>query len=192
MLAVGDSVLEWNGDESIPAVAGAELRARGFDVAVENRAVGGACLAAECGTEPIPETYTDEDWDIVVVSGGGNDIAADGGCGPIDGLIGPDLSGGTMIELVDEITGDGAHAVIYGYVVPLTEGRDLDACEGFHELSRRYDALARGRDDVTFVDGNDVVTRDRPEFYDDEVHPSPEGSAVIGAHLADAIEPLLS
>jgi acyl-CoA thioesterase I len=193
ILAVGDSVLEFNGDESIPAVLGERLRERGIDAAVDNRAVGGACLAETCGDEPIPDTYTDEGWDFVLVSGGGNDIGVDDDvCGPIDGLVSADLGQGIMVDLIDEITADGAHAVIYGYVHTFTEGWGIDGCAEFHDLMSRYQELASNRDDVTFVDANAVAGRTRAEYYADEVHPSPQGSAVIGTHFADVVASLIS
>jgi lysophospholipase L1-like esterase len=195
ILVVGDSALEWNEDESTPAALGNELTARGINAAVDNRSVGGSCLGPGCDDGvPIPDTYSDEGWDIVIIAGGANDIDNDGDatCGPIDGLIDAGLDSGVVVDLVNEVIDGGAHAVIYGYMLPLTEGFGIASCAEIHELLRRYGALADSRSGVTFVDANDVVSREQPEYYDDEVHPSPQGSVVIGAFLADTVEPLVS
>jgi len=57
------------------------------------------------------------------------------------------------------------------------------------ELRSRYAALAGSRDDVRFVDPGTVTSPDdTPEAYrDDGVHPTEEGSRLVGELLADAI-----
>ena len=186
ILAIGDSVLAWNEEESTPAAMQAALRDLGVPATVTNEAVGGACLDG-CGGEPIGSAYADDGWDLVVMTGGGNDLGEGAECPSANPLISEDLSGGLAVDLIDRITADGTVVVVQGYADSFTEGEGFGACENIDVLMDRYRMLAALRDDVLFVDAREVMTRANPEFYADEIHPSPEGSAVVGRLLAEQV-----
>lgn len=183
LLAIGDSVLEWNGDQATPDVAARVLGERGVVATVENRAVGGSCLGV-CGDPgtPIPETYVDGDWTHVLVSGGGNDPA---GCEAPDTIMGPDLSSGIMVELVDRVP-DTATVLLYRYSSSVSAD-DPGICPGIRTLMERYAAFAANRDEVVLVDAGSVANDRTPSLWDDDVHPSVAGSEAIGTLVADLI-----
>ncbi len=187
-LAIGDSILEWNIDEgqSIPEVWG-ELAG----LEVDNAAVGGTMILG--GEESIPSQYSQSpgDWGRVLIDGGGNDVGPDGcGCGDcmgvVDEIINAEASAGAMVALVDQITGDGARVVLLGYYMIPPESEFAGCEEEITALNARYAALAAARPMVQYVGAGDVVdyTLDPGLLDDDLIHPSIEGSQVIGAYLA--------
>ena len=111
LLAIGDSVFDWNtdDDQSIPAVAALDL---GLDF--QNNAVAGSLLTGE-----IPELYEEGDWTWVLVDGGANDLNERCACGDCDDLldemIAADGNSGIMADLVERITGDGHQVALMGY-----------------------------------------------------------------------------
>lgn len=190
LLAIGDSVLDWNGDESTPARVGVELEQRGIATVVDNRAVGGSCLEYCGGDETIPNTYVEGDWTHVLISGGGNDLGDIGDpnsrCRPIDGLMDAALDGGAMVDLIDRIP-TSTTVLLYSYSTLLPWESDA-ICPEIRELLDRYAAFAAERPNVELVDARIVAGPDTPELWADDVHPSPEGSAAMGRFIADLIE----
>ena len=186
ILAIGDSIFEWNGTESIPAVVGRELRTRGYDVSVVNLAVSGACLVECNGLRAIGDTYVPRAWDIVIIDGGANDVGSS--CNEIEHLVNASLDAGEMVDLLDRISAGGASIVLYGYSRSLdANARNFGNCASFDELNRRYQAVATERDDVEFFDAEAVTRRD-PSMYSDQVHPSVAGSEAIGEAMAELVE----
>lgn len=192
LLAIGDSVLEWNGDRSTPDRAAAALNERGIVTTVDNRSVSGSCLTDCYGFELFPtigDTYDDAgDWTHVLLSGGGNDVGES--CEPADPLVTADLGAGALVELVDRIPATTT-IVLYLYAPPSDPGDPLGACDVFPVLGERYRQLADARDNVVIADAALVADASTPEYYDDSVHPSPAGSEVIGRLVADVIESTL-
>lgn len=183
LLAIGDSVFDWNtdDDQSIPAVAALEL---GLDF--QNNAVAGALLTGE-----IPELYEEGDWTWVLVDGGANDLNERCACGAcddlIDEMITADGSSGIMAELVERITGDGHQVALMGYYRVPDNAPEFTNCEeASGELNSRYEGLAAQYDSVIYVASSDVMTPDQIELYDDDlIHPSVEGSRVVGEYIAE-------
>lgn len=189
VLAIGDSILEWNAEEaqSIPDMVGRET-----GLSVINAAVGGSTLQ---GGEGIPTQYRSEDWAWVIIDGGGNDVGdADCSCqacqGLVDSLIDPDAQAGTMVSLVEQISGDGAQILLLGYY-QTPEGSEFYGCKTdlILALNGRYALLAEARDNVHYLDMGEVVTPDLYEEYitDDLVHPTSAGSKAIGERIAQLI-----
>lgn len=187
-LAIGDSILEWNYDEgSIPEVLADDA---GLDVT--NAAIGGTRMLE--GEDSIPEQYFADDWGRVLLNGGGNDI---GECGcehecldVVDTLIADDAGSGVMVSLVERIAGDGAEVILMGYYAPLPDAEFYRGCEDLLQiLNDRYQRLAETNPAVLFVDTSEVVAPDidRAHYDEDGVHPSLEGSAVIGHHIAQRL-----
>lgn len=192
VLAIGDSILVWNSDtaQSIPDVYGAAASRT-----VSNEALGGARLLA--GERSIPSQYSASarNYSRVLLDGGGNDVGGDGcGCGDclgtVDLIIDAQASAGPMVQLIDMIVADGADVVLLGYYMPPPFGEFADCTEELAALNRRYAALAASRPAVQFVDMGDVVVyADRPDYFDDPIHPSVEGSRVIGEYIAQQLGP---
>ncbi|MEO1271267.1 MAG: SGNH/GDSL hydrolase family protein [Myxococcota bacterium] len=186
-LAIGDSALEWNGiGASTPSQLEAAIRSAGTDMTVINTSISGTCLTAcpEVGTL-IPDQYTSSDYAFVLISGGANDIfEGSNGCGSADPYMSADLTGGLMVDLINRVTADGNTVVLYGYFEPLDEGGSVAACGALWTLLERYQDFAANRDDVVFINAMDVIDRSKPQYYADDVHPSPEGSAALGNHIA--------
>ncbi|MEM7154149.1 MAG: SGNH/GDSL hydrolase family protein [Myxococcota bacterium] len=189
MLAIGDSVLEWNAERgaSIPEVAG-ELAG----LAVTNASVSGAMLLED--EESIPSQYQPSDWEWVLVNGGANDVGDGCGCGDcvgqVDAIISADVGDGAMVELIDRIEADGAGIVLLGYYdIPPGEFSDCD--EEFAILHERYAQLASQRPAVLYVSMGDAIDplADPETLDEDQIHPSVQGSAAIGALIAERIQP---
>jgi acyl-CoA thioesterase I len=190
LLAVGDSVFDYNTEngESIPEVAASKL-----GIAVQNNAIGGSHLSSNNG-ESITETYEPGDWSWVLVDGGANDLNDECSCGDcevlLDELISPDSTGGIMSEFVDQIQGDGHPVALMGYYM-LPEGAEYgfaNCVDTIIELNSRYTALAEQVEGVYYIDAGEVITPDQSELYDtDNVHPSVEGSRVLGEFIAEQI-----
>ena len=143
LLAIGDSVLEWNDDSSTPARAAALLNDRGIETIVDNRAVSGSCLGP-CGDPDaaIASTSTDDGWTHLLVSGGGNDI--DENCASADPVISEDLSSGLIIDLID-LAPASTTVLLYVYAPPIEPDDPLASCTEFDRLQARYRALAEAR-----------------------------------------------
>ncbi|MEO1231378.1 MAG: SGNH/GDSL hydrolase family protein [Myxococcota bacterium] len=190
VLAIGDSILDWHSDtaQSIPEVYGATA-----DRSVANRAIGGARLLA--GERSIPSQYvaSARNYSRVLLDGGGNDVGGDGcGCGDcrgmVDLIINAQATEGRLVQLIDTIIADGADVVLLGYYMPPPFGEFSECRDEFAALNQRYAALAASRPPVRFVNMGDVVVyTDRPDYFDDPIHPSIEGSRVIGEYIAQQL-----
>lgn len=195
LLAVGDSVLAWNGfrDEAIPDVVG---RLTGLSVA--NLSVAGARVSA---TSPavvakggdIRQQYRSGPWEWVILNGGANDLLAECGCNgcgaTLDSLVGPNGQGGDIPALVDRIVADSASIVILGYYNANVRPNPFSRCsEEVDELNRRLEALARRTPGAVYVGAEEVIDPANPaHWFVDRVHPSPLGSERIGAQIAAAM-----
>lgn len=193
ILAIGDSVMAWNGAAGIPEVLSATLNRpvqdRAQSLAQVTHPNG---LAGTLGFD-ITRQYAPGDWDWVVMTGGGNDLRPDcatpQAAATRDGLIGPDLAG-DIPALIARIRADGARIAFVGYY----DGAEASPT-GFTPCQPEFDimnarlAQVAARDPgVVFLDAGDVIDASDPGLYaPDLVHPSPEGSARIGRALAQAI-----
>lgn len=188
VLAVGDSVLAWNNDRchGIPERAGLVA-----GVHADNRAVSGTVM------HEIASQYDaarlERSWDVVVVDGGGNDVNSFCECGECDAVL-DDVRTRTN-ELLDLMRDDGARVVLVDYF-----GFDERAWYGFDrcetalaDLQAQHEAIDAERDDVTLVDLGALVTPEsHPEAYTfDYVHPSDEGSRILGELLAESLRPFV-
>lgn len=199
ILAIGDSFLEWNAEEtrSIPDVV-----ARRLDRPVKNRAVSGASFvqpngcAAEEGFD-VQAQYFSGGWDWVIVNGGGNDLNGQCDCGTcgelMDALISPDGITGDIPTFVRAVTDTGAKVMWVGYYdMPADASYGFDRCNDELEAIRpRLEAMAFSLPDVWYVSADEVIDPTEPnadDFIDDDrVHPSIAGSDRIGKLVADAI-----
>jgi acyl-CoA thioesterase I len=189
VLAIGDSILAWNNDRchGIPERAGLVA-----GVHVDNRAVSGTVMH-EIASQYDAARIDGGPWDVVIVDGGGNDVNSFCECGACDAVL-DDVATRTN-ALLDLAREDGASVVLVDYF-----GFDERAWYGFDrceqalaDLQAMHEEIDRERDDVTLVDLGALVTPDdHPEAYTfDYVHPSDEGSRILGELLAESLQPLV-
>lgn len=197
ILAVGDSFFEYNAiqEASIPDVLGEAIGIR-----VANAAKSGALFAnpdvdAAADGLDVRSQYREGEWEWVVVTGGGNDLNDLCGCGEcdpvLDALIAADGLSGDIPDFVKSIAADGTKMMLVGYYdVRSDADYGFDRCaDEFAELNARLEVTARITDGVWFVSAADVVSADQDSAYaNDRVHPSIDGSRLIGEHLAAAMQ----
>ncbi|MGF1513845.1 MAG: SGNH/GDSL hydrolase family protein [Elainellaceae cyanobacterium] len=197
ILAIGDSIFQWNTGEkqSIPDVIGQTLHRP-----VTNSAVSGAHLshpdvaAAEAGYD-IRQQYDDQGWDWVVVNGGANDL--NGGCAcegcdtQIDAMISEDGLSGEIPEFLRTVAATGSKVMYVGYYAMPDDARfGFDQCDDeIATQNARLMRMAGALEGVWFVSASDVVSAEDVEAYAlDRIHPSIIGSKRVGEQVARAIQ----
>ena len=191
ILAIGDSMLAWNREEeaSIPEVVAQEL-----DFEVNNVAVSGSYISSDDEDMHIPNQYKAGAWPWVVLDGGGNDLMDECGCEDceenLDTILTENGDGGELYDLVQQMTNDGSQVALIGYFSMPQQAEDFYKCND--ELAALVERSKRMNDQVDgmiFFDSRQVVSYEQtPEAYDDDfVHPSIEGSALIGREVAASI-----
>jgi len=187
ILAMGDSIVAWNRGvgASISDVIEARLGEEVVDASVAGAKLRQGGLRASIGFS-IPDQYRDGDWDAVVLNGGGNDLIGTCGCHrcdtTLDRLVQQDYP-----ALLNRL-GDTQVFILGYYGLAGDRPGSFDACEDdLIELERRLTRLAASRPNVYAVPIRAAITG-KPELYDDDrVHPSPEGSTIIGALVSRAL-----
>ena len=156
LLAIGDSMLEWNiwDNGSIPEVA-----AKLAGMTVTNAAIGGAQFLPEDG---IPSQYIPGDYKAVIVNGGANDLGEGCVCGSclsqVDAIVNSTAQTGAMVDLVNTLTVGATEVVLIGYFKPMP-GSEFEGCEQERiALNTRYASIAAARPTVIFVDPSTVMT----------------------------------
>ena len=193
ILVLGDSIMAWNGTAAIP-----EVIARETGRTVVSRAVSGAqfdnnsTIAGAVGFD-IQRQFPGGRWNWVLVNGGANDLRAECGCGAceaeVDALIGPGGQGGSIPAFLQRLRAEtGAQVMWMGYYAGSRTGPFAGCRDELVEIEARITQLAARAPGLHFVDSEDVIDRgDRGLLASDNVHPSPRGSARIGAYLAQEI-----
>jgi hypothetical protein len=185
IFAVGDSVFDWHSEDglSAPDRIGVELGLKVF-----NASVSGAEMSVDSGRS-ISDQYVSGDWDWVVMDGGGNDLNDRCGCGECDAV--QDQVESAFADFVAERRSEGLSVVIWGYY-GIPDGAEFGfarCTEAVTELSRRQQALAATDEGVLWVDGRQAIDgQNSAHFDEDNVHPSVQGSRIIGAQIAEAIQ----
>ena len=190
ILAIGDSVMAWNGAGGIPEAVEAAL-----GVPVTDRSQSLARISNESGVAAalgfdISRQFRGGDWDWVILTGGGNDIrdvcATPAVDAARDALIGPDLTG-EIPALIARIRRTGAKVGFVGYY----DGAEASPtgftpCQPeFDIMNRRLARLAERDPGLVFLDAGEVIDAgDRTLYAPDLVHPSPRGATLIGRALA--------
>lgn len=195
ILAVGDSVMAWNGGAGVPETVGAGLGLPVRDAARSGARVSGRGTGIGAAIPSVGEQWTRNRgaWDWVLVNGGANDLrpacgtAAEGAA--LNALITPAL-GGPIPALVRDIRATGSRVVLMGYYAnPRGARTGFTACRPILvRLDARLARLAARDPGVTFVDSEGAIDpADRGHYAGDLIHPSATGSARIGALLASAM-----
>lgn len=193
VLAIGDSVMAWNGDRGIPEAVAAALGRPVTDGARSGaHLTHPSALLVALGFD-VSRQFEGGDWDWVILTAGGNDLR--GVCGTlaeraiVNGIVDERL-GGDLPALVARIRATGAKVGYVGYYDPSTAGATaFTACEdAFDAINARMARLAARDAGLLVLDAGEVIDRTDPTLYAaDLVHPSPRGSARIGAALARAM-----
>ncbi len=177
VLAVGDSVFEWNlgSGQSAPQFAAED---------VYNASIGGTMMT---GDDPIPDQYIEGNWEWILVDGGANDLndlcECSEECGPVMDAIDEAFD-----RFVDERVSAGEKVLIWGYYDPPSDAEFgfAECGEEVDELAARQAAVAEAYDGAGFVDGRELSGD--ALFDEDRIHPSVEGSRAIGEQLRLALE----
>lgn len=195
ILAMGDSLMAAH---SISGRAIADVAGTALNVPVTDRSVLGARMnymlpvSGAMGMS-IPKQYHGENWDWVIVNGGGNDLWFGCGCGAcgrkMDKMISADGRRGTIPGLMNRLRRSGAQVVYLGYLRSPGMGSLIESCrdEG-DELDRRLTLLADLDAGLHFLPLSDLVPHgDRSYHGIDMIHPSLKASREIGVMVADVI-----
>ncbi len=198
ILVLGDSVMEWNKEED---AAIADVIAAELGRAVVNAGVSGARLSmpedeANLGALgfDIRAQYRARGWEWVVMDGGANDLGDECGCGQcaatLNEMIGADGLTGQYPDFVRSVRADGSRVLLMGYYAA-PQGADTAFTPCIDELTALNDRLAQmaaALDGVYYASATEAIDpADRTHYDRDLVHPSAEGSRLIGLQLAQAI-----
>lgn len=193
ILAIGDSVMAWNGDRGIPEAVQATIGR-----SVVDHARSGAQLTNPNGLAgaigfDISRQFTGGRWDWVILTGGGNDLR--GLCKTaaemtvLDGLIDDRLTG-DILRLIARIRMTGAKVGFVGYYdAARAAATGFSPCQpAFDTINARMSRLAMRDSGLLFFDAGTVIDpSDRGLYAEDLIHPSPRGAALIGQGLARAM-----
>lgn len=193
VLAMGDSIIAWN---SFSGRSVGHYLARALDADLTRAARPGArfsndsALGRATGFD-VRAQYPGGRFDVIVINGGANDMGADcdcSACTPVlDGLIGADLSG-EIPAYLEQLTATGAQVVWLGYYKTGFSNAFSGCTPYINELEARVARLADRTEGLTFIDSEAAIDpRTRDHFANDGLHPSPTGSARIGALVAAQI-----
>jgi len=188
IVAIGDSIMDWNGADSVPARLAQEL-----GLPVDDRSVAGAQISAGFWDRlqglDIRAQLGDDRPDIVVMTGAANDLGEACGCAEgcgaeLEILLTRD-GRGELGDFLNDVAADGTHVFVLGYADPPANGNEFRGCiPHLRTLAERL-ATIRG---VTYVPVHPAIDPADGAFYDaDRVHPSVRGSSVMAELLADAI-----
>ncbi|OIQ28687.1 MAG: GDSL family lipase [Alphaproteobacteria bacterium MedPE-SWcel] len=195
ILAMGDSLLAWNGlsGQSIPDVVERSLKEPVVDRSVIGaRMIYRLPISGAAGLS-IPKQYRPGPWDWVILNGGGNDLWFGCGCGmcaqKLDKLLREDGRGGAIAEVVQRIRRGGARVVYVGYLRSPGRSSPIEACKDEGDaLDARVALLAERDEGVYFLSLADLVPhRDLSFHAADRVHPSLKAGRVIGQRIAAII-----
>ena len=192
ILAIGDSMLAWNREEgaSIPEVIAQEL-----ELEVSNVAVSGSYISSDEEDMHIPNQYTSGDWPWVVMDGGGNDLMDECYCGDceenLNSILSEEGDEGELFDLVQQITNDGSRVALVGYFSMPEQAEEFSNCnDELAILVERATRMSENIEGMLFFDSRQVVSYEETPFaYDEDyVHPSIEGSELVGIELAAAMQ----
>ncbi len=186
-LAIGDSMFAWNAisGRSIPDVV-----ARGLGHRVQNEARNGARMIGAIPAQVLPG-----EWTHIVVTGGANDLIfrcnCSAECGPtMDKMISADGTTGIVPDLLRSLRDTGADVSFVGYHRAREMNAPLRHCAGvLDQYEGRVAAFALGQRGIRFIDMRDIFPPGDTSFYAfDRTHPSPKGSAAMGARVLERLQ----
>lgn len=141
----------------------------------------------------ITKQYHRDDWDWVVLGGGGNDLWMGCGCNrcerKMDRLISEDGRRGVIPGLASRARHDGSRVLLVGYMRTPGKGSPIEHCadEG-DTLDARLARLAGLDAGVHFLSLADMVPHGDLSYHAmDRIHPSFKGSRAIARRIAQVI-----
>jgi len=195
ILAMGDSMMAWNSasGQSVSHALEKELGEPVIDRSVPGaRVIYGLPVSGALGLN-ISKQFAPGNWDWVVMNGGGNDLWLGCGCDGCETrltrMISADGHSGLIPQAVGTARRSGAKVIYVGYLHTPGQNSAVDHCAAdVAQLEARLTAMARRDPGVTFLAVKDVVPFGDLSFHaSDRIHPSPKGSAAIGARIAAVI-----
>ena len=195
ILAMGDSMLAWNGTahQSVSFAIERELGQPVVDRSVSGAHVLYALPVSGAMGMKISKQYIPGKWDWIVLNGGGNDMWLGCGCvrcdSRINRMISADGKQGAIAEHVAQLRATGAQVVYVGYLRSPGRNSPIEHCrdEG-DEFDSRIARMAAADPGVHFISLADLVPYgDRSYHAFDMIHPSAKGSAAIGRRVANKI-----
>lgn len=195
ILAVGDSLLATNSlaGKSVPAVVEQELREPVVDRTVSGASMLYALPISGSAGLSIPKQYRENEWEWVIMNGGGNDLWLGCGCfacdRKLDKLISKNGLKGAIPGMMNRLRKSGAQVVYVGYMRSPGIGSPIEHCrdEG-DELERRVQILASLDRGIHFLSLQDLVPEGDRSFHGlDMIHPSVKASTAIGQRVAELI-----
>lgn len=196
ILAMGDSMLAWNGTahQSVSFAIEQELGEPVVDRSVSGAHVLYALPVSGAMGMKISKQYIQGKWDWIVLNGGGNDMWLGCGCvrcdTRIDRMISADGTSGAIAEHVAQLRATGAQVVYVGYLRSPGRNSPIEHCrdEG-DKFDSRIARMAAADPGVHFISLADLVPYgDRSYHAFDMIHPSVKGSTAIGRRVARTID----
>jgi lysophospholipase L1-like esterase len=188
VVAIGDSIMDWNGQRSIPARLSREL-----GLPVDDRSVAGARISAgflgRMQGLDIRAQLGEDRPDILVMTGGGNDLGDACGCAEncgadVDKLLDRD-GRGELGDFLREVVAGGTQGFVLGYADPPLGGNEFTGCMPY---IRALDERVKALPGVIHVPVDGTIDPEDGSYYDaDRVHPSPKGSSAMAGLLLEAI-----
>jgi lysophospholipase L1-like esterase len=197
---LGDSMMAWNGlnGQSVGHVLSDALGEPVTNFAVSGARVNNPLpISSSLGLE-LKRQFRSGPWKVILVNGGANDFILGCGCGGcrrvLDRLVSADGQTGALPDLMRQLRDTGASVYYVGYHRPRALNSPIRGCkEEVDALEARMAVFARAEQGIRFVDMRDVFPVGDPAYYAaDIIHPSPLGSATIGARLAPVIRGALT
>jgi len=195
ILVIGDSLIA---SHSVSGRGIADRLERFLKTPVKDNSVAGARMIYKLPITgamglSIPRQFREENWDWVVINGGGNDIWLGCGCNRCDHKINRMITAngrkGVIPGLVSRIRKSGARVLYLGYLRSPGFGSPIENCkdEG-DELEARIARLAALDKGIFFHSISDLVPPGDLSFHAfDRIHPSLKGSTEIARRLANVI-----
>ena len=186
IIAIGDSIFEWHiwNQHSVPEQLGREL-----GMSVYNNAISGSLITEETPTG-IRNQYIEGDWEWVVMDGG--EMISIYFVNVINAQETQDKVEAVYKEFLQQLLErENLKIIIWGYYgLPEKAKYGFDEChDDFEELRRRQNKIADTDKRIFFVDGSKEITGDdKSYFYIDKIHPSRNGTEVIGRQISEVIK----
>jgi acyl-CoA thioesterase I len=196
ILVVGDSMLSSN---RLSGNSVAQHLEGMVEVEVTDRSVPGARyfyalpITGSAGLK-LTSQYRVNEWDAIIVNGGGNDLLFGCGCGMcdrmLDRLISPNGKEGAIPSYVTLLASSGAHVIYLGYLRNPGTFTPIKSCgPAGNELDRRLRILDETEEKMTFISLADLVPAGSSLYHQiDRIHPSSFGSSQIAKQILKALQ----
>lgn len=196
VLVMGDSFMTSNGSAgyAVPNILARKLGAKVKSTAVAGARYGYRMPITGALGFNISKQFRQDNWDYVVMNGGGNDLWLGCGCmrcqKRLNKLISPDGTKGQIPAAVNRARSTGAKVIYVGYLRSPGLGSPIEHCKKVGSaLEARIAVMAKQDPGVSFVSLADLVPYGDSSFHGaDMIHPSKKGSAAATSRIVAAIK----